>query len=56
MNSFMDCFEVPTLPTHNSHGGVGENVKESIEIPSAEMNTDMDIEFIPGEGIKTSLV
>ena len=52
MNSFMDWFEVPALPTHNSDGGVVRNLKESIEIPIAEMIADMDIEVIPGEGIQ----
>lgn len=52
MNSFMYWFEVPALPTHNSDGGVVRNLKESIEIPSAEMIADMDIEVTPGEGIQ----
>jgi hypothetical protein len=31
---------------------VAENVKESVEVPSAETDTDMDIEVVPGEGIQ----
>jgi hypothetical protein len=35
-----------------SDGGVVENVKESVEVPSTETDADMGIELVPSEAIQ----